>query len=1111
MPLFVHRSNRTERLVDALATVVAKPRAREHVLEPEWIVVSSPGMERWLSMQLSRRLGVWANPKFPFPRNLIQTLLDAADPDGREQGAGYEPTCMLFGIAAELRTRADDPLFAEVERYLRDDANARRRLALAARLSELFDQYLTYRPDELQSWAADGGASALGKDFQPALFRALIARHGAGHLAARAQRASRRLPHASLSEFPQRIHLFGLSSMPPLYLELLSALASAHEAHLYLLSPTREYFADLRPKPRRRERRQLSFDFDALDALGEDVAQEGHPLLTSLGRHARELQELLETRTSYRETAQDLYEDPGERCLLHVLQSDLLALRTRDQCGGTRHRLRPDDDSVSIHACHSPMRELEVLHDQLSRLISERGVQPHEIIVMTPVISEYAKVIDAVFSQPESQRPLIPFRIADRGASETQALMLALDALLDVLQGRFGANQVLDLLGFDLIRAGFEIAVDQVDALRSLIEDSGIRWGVDAEHRQAQDQPACDDNTWRFGLARLALGYSTGLAPEQLFAGCSPLSLESGQGQLLGQFLAFCETLFELRQLLQAPASAQDWPSRINQVVRVVFGDRADPGERKQLSLSLRELAEHAERAGFDEPFELTSLRALLERGLSTRQPTHGFMASGVTFCQMLPMRSIPFKVLCMIGLNDGVFPQSDTPFSFDIMHAKRRPGDRCRRDDDRQLFLEALLSAREQLLITFVGQSLKSGKPLPPSVLVNELIDCASRSCELPDAARDKALTPLARAAHMESRLLLRHPLSGTSPRYFGADADARLFSYARGSCKAARAVVARAATPARFSVLTGTPPERPTEIGLQDLERALMRPAREFCQRRLGLYLGDDLSALPEREPMELNALERWKIATEWLEHMLAGKPEASRLEVQRARGRLPHFVSGDLFYDDLQATLESIERTFGALTRGAPMRKLDVDLTLDGMHVSGSLAELFDTAHVRVQYSEPQGRHELRHFVRHVVMRCLAEQDPGLGLPRASYLIGRESSLCLELRGSATEALRELLLLYTEALSQPLPLFAAASRTYAEQLAKGNAREQALSAARRAYGDEYQAARDDSRGLDYSDAYAVQLFGSFEQMLAQEGSRFENSALRLYQPLMAARRDV
>lgn len=1109
MPLYVHRSNRTERLVDALAKVVARPRStvpgqpHKRVLEPEWIVVSSPGMERWLSMQLSRRLGVWANPSFPFPRKLIQSLLDAADPQGRERGAGYDPTCMLFGIAGQLRTAADDPLYGEVERYLRRDEHARRRLALAERMAELFDQYLTYRPEVVQSWAADGG-----EGFQPALLRALIARHGPGHLAARAQRALMRLPRGPLPDFPQRIHLFGLSSMPPLYLELLSALASAHEAHLYLLSPSREYFADLRPKRRRRERRQLSFDFGASEAEGPP---EGHPLLASLGRHARELQELLESRTQYQESIEDLYDEPGERCLLHVLQSDLLALRTRDDGGAPRHRLDPADDSVSIHACHSPMRELEVLHDQLSRLISERGVQPHEIIVMTPNISEYAKVIDAVFSQPDSERPSIAFRIADRGVSETQPLMLALDALLDVLQGRFGANQVLDLLGFDLIRERFEIAVDQVDALRDLIEESGIRWGVDAAHREANDQPGCADNTWRFGLLRLALGYSTGLAPDQLFAGCSPLPLSSGQGALLGQFLSLCETLFELRDRLALPADASAWTQRMEHLLREIFGERADPGERKQLTAALRELADSATRAGFEEQFDLTSLRALLERGLSARQPAHGFLAAGVTFCQLLPMRSIPFKVLCLLGLNDGIFPQSDTPLSFDIMAQERRPGDRCRRDDDRQLFLEALLSAREQLLITFVGQSQRSGKPLPPSVLVNELIDHAARSCELPNV--HGPLTPLARAAHMEARLMLRHPLSGTSPRYFGADDDARLFSYARGSCKAARASVARADTrsPARFAVLEGPLPERPSELSLQDLERALMRPSREFCQRRLGLYLGDDLSALPEREPMELNALERWKIGTQWLEHMLSGRPEASRLEVLRARGCLPHFVSGDVFYDDLHATVEAIRGRWSELTRGAPMRKLDVDLTLDGMHLSGSLSELFDAAHVRVQYSEPQGRHELRHFVRHVVMRCMAEQDPGLRLPRSSHLIGRESSLCLELKGSAADALRELLGLYVQAVSEPLPLFTSSSRKYAEALAQGQSSDQALSAARRAFGDEYQASRDESHSLDYLDAYAVQLFGSFDQMLALAGARFADCALRLYQPLMAARREL
>lgn len=1107
MVFYVHRSNRTERLVDALAEIVAVPQA--NVLAPEWIVVSSPGMERWLSMQLAARVGVWANPQFPFPRKLIDTVMLATLGQRVEQAGGYDPTCMLFSIAALLRASLDDPRFVEVKRYLGDDTRPGRRLALSTRLAELFDQYLTYRPDKVLQWQA--GAE---QDFQAPLMRALIEKHGPHHLAARAAQtcAALRARSEPLPGLPQRIHLFGLSSMPPLYLDLLGALGHCHDLHLFVLSPSQEYFADLAPKPRarghseRKGRRKVSSAQLQLSFEDETFDRPSHPLLASLGRHAREFQALLEERLQYVEGSADLYQEPGQDCLLHVLQSDLLSLRQRGAEAAPRHVLDPDDDSISLHACHGPMRELEALHDQLCQLISSGQVEPHEILVMTPNISGYAQVIDAVFSQPAVQRPQIPFRIADRGVAETRPFFLSLWALLDLLQSRFGANQLLDLLGFDLIRDRFGISVDQVDDLRDWIKASEIRWGVDAAHRAAEEQPACAENTWQFGLARLVLGYSTAHAPDLLYRGVSPAAVESGQGQLLGSFLELCHTLFELKRTFASDATAAEWSERMVRLLDLVYADHADAGERRQLLVALRELADQAALAGYDEAFDLSALRSLLSRSLSARMPAQGFLASGVTFCQLLPMRSIPFKVLCLVGLNDGVFPQSDTPLTFDQIASNRQLGDRSRRDDDRQLFLEALLSARHKLLITYVGQSQRTNKSLPPSVLVQELIDYVSQTCALPDQPED--LSDLQRVEAMQARLTVRHPLSAASPRYFGADSDPRLFSYAAGGCEAARASERRGEPPQPFAVLRQPAAERPRELTLRELERCLLRPARTFCQKRLNLVLGDDLSSLPEREPFDLDALERWKIATEWLENTLQGKPDASRYEVQRARGRLPHFVSGELAYGTLQGQVAQIQQVFSAIARGVQPRSVAVDLELSGIRLSGTIGDLYPDAHARVQYSELGSRHELRQFIRYVVLGCLAEQKPNLELPTRSLLVARKGAIAsFELpREQCVATMRELLELYAEAYQRPLPLFAHASLCYAEKIRKSGDEAAALRAARYEYGD--RRGRPGQK-KDLPDPYVEQLFGDFDQMCDLVGSGFATTTMRLYGPLLQARR--
>jgi exodeoxyribonuclease V gamma subunit len=1089
MSLFLHKSNRTERLCDALAEVVAHPLA--NVFEPEWIVVSSPGMERWLSNQLARRLSVWANPAFPFPRKVIDALLGSLVPAGALQVAAYEPACLTFGIARLLREHADDPAFAEPLRYCAGDNPQRKRLALAGKLAELFDQYLSYRPELMLRW------QELGDDgFQPALFKELCRTHGALHLPERARQALDALARGVRpTGLPQRLHVFGISSLPPLYIDLFGAFAQHADVHIFRLEACREYYGDLRSKRERKRnpvQRQLSFD-------PAEFQPEPHALLAALGRTGREFQELLEERTQYREGVRDLFEEPGEDSLLHVLQSDLLALRSRDE--RTRHLLQPDDHSISIHACHGPMREVEVLHDRLVELIAEHGVEAHEIVVMASDIGEYAPRIDAVFSQPAQQRPPIPFRIADRSLRDSEPLFLALDAVCDLLQSRFGANQVLDLLGIELIRERFEIAPDQLDRLRGWVEESGIRWAVDASQRTAAGQPGRDENTWHFGLARLALGFSTGAEPARLFAGCAPLALDPGEAALLGHFLEFCSRLFTWRSQFELPADAAEWERRIGALVDDMLGPNKNPAEQKQLRRALRELSSQAERAGFDEVFDLASLRALLGRDLAGTSAAHGFVSGGVTFCRVMPMRSIPFKVLCLLGLDDGKFPGRDERAGFDLIARQRKPGDRSRRDDDRQLFLEALLCARERLIISYVGHSPKDGKPLPPSVLVSELIDQAAQSCRLPDS-------PQPSAAELSERLTVHQPLSAASPRNFGHAADRRLFSYSQADCRAAAALIAPVHRAACFAVVSAPAPAAQT-LALGELERCLMRPSREFCQRRLGLYLGSDLGQLSEREPFALDPLERWQIGNEWLERLREDPAAVSDMEVQRALGRLPFGAAGKRVYDALARDVAAISGALAQVADGPRRASLPIDLPIAGLRLTGSLDELWSANQVGVQYSKLSSRHELRQFIRHVVLCCVAEQQPELALPTTSVLIGRKNNGVGAVRFSsgaaATSVLTELIVLYREALSAPLPLFAEASRAYVNALARGKSEADALDAARSDFGTRARAT--ENPGGD-QDAYVRQLYADFDEVLSARPGAFARSARRLYEPLLQSR---
>ncbi len=1104
--MFVYRSNRMEHLVAALAQVVQRP-LREP-LQPEWIAVPSAGMERWLSMQLAQRLGVWANPSFPFPRKLIESAFAAVLGDAQASSEAYDPACLLFSVASLLRERAQDPRFAAVASYVNDDPNGRRRLQLAQRVADLFDQYSTYRPELLLGWQ-----SAPADDWQAQLLRDLVERHGAGHIAARAAAFVQELAAGAgpVAGLPERVSLFGASTLPPLYVDLLGALSRRIEVHLFLLSPSREYYADARSAREidaqlRRSGRERSEQLEALHLA------ELHPLLASLGRHGRELQEVLETRGGYREAAGDLYEDPGQGTLLHALQSDMLQLLNREAesaDAAPRLLLDPNDASVAIHACHGPMREVEVLHDQLSALLQDPQIEPHDIIVMTPDIEAYAPVIDAVFSQTQG-RPAIPFRLADRGALSTQAVAGALDALLDLLEGRLGSSRVLDVLGLPLVRERFEISADEVETLRQWVADSGIRWGADAAHRAQVEQPEHDANTWRFGLERLVLGYVMPRDDDALFLGRAPAKLAASEAQLLGRFLELCDTLFALRAELQTPCSVQHWQERIDRLLAALIVARADTaGEHKLVRRALHTLAQHASTSGFTEPIDIHSLRQQLARTLDARLPAHGFLSGGVTFCQLVPMRSIPFKVVCLLGMNDGSFPATDVAPSFDEMAKRPRVGDRCRRDDDRQLFLEALLSARERLLISYVGQSVHDGKALSPSVLVSELIDHITRSFQLP--GEDTAAGFRQRATRMHERLLLRHPLQAFSPRYFGTDPDPRLFSYARGHCDGAARLLAQRQPRAEFWPRGAPAPSALPELRLSQLEAGLVHPLKMFARERLGLVLGDDIEQLPDREPLSLDNLERWQLGTELIERLRADGVISHAWPAFAARGTLPPGTLGVLEFRDVAATAAELVTSFWEHAQGQASMPLDFELPLGGVRLVGTLSQLWSRAAVYLQYSRLGTRHELRCWVRHLVLQCLRKERGGAQLPARSVLVGRAPGdgaagaiAWGPIDDDPRAVLESLIEVFLLARTGPVPLLEHASRAFGEAIAKQLPVGEALGRARSAYATSSLQSQGDA-----NDAYVSEIYRSWDEILAQDAPlSFIEAAQRVYLPMLSAR---
>ena len=1029
--LILHHSNRLERLADALAETLQTPLASP--LEREVIAVQSTGMARWLSLALAGRLGVSANVRFPFPARLVWEIFRALVP-GVPERSPYAREVMTWRLMGLLPEVLGEPGFEPLRAYLREEDDLRR-YHLAGRIADLFDQYLVYRPDWIARWER-------GEDdvWHARLWRRLAAMGGRDHRVNIQKDALAALGAGRIADLPLRISLFSISTLPPVELEVFARLAEFLDVHLFLLNPCLHYWTEIRSE--RDIARQVK-DQDPRRLYLET----GNSLLASLGKQGQDFLRLLQ---DYDFDEEEAFEEPGEDGLLHCVQSDILILRNLGEDPGTRRPVNPDDRSIQVHSCHSPMREIEVLYDQLLALFeADPALEPGDVAVMTPDIEAYAPVIEAVFGTAESGRN-IPFSIADRHRRAESPATNAFLALLEVFEGRFGAEQVLALLEAEAVRRRFGIAEGDLPQIRDWVREVGVRWGADSEGRRALGLPATLEHTWRAGLDRLLLGYALPGEGRSLYAGILPYDeVEGAAGHVVGRLCAFVEALFSLREEMGRARPPEAWVTTLAGVLRGCLDAGEDEeGEVAAIRLAILSLAEDAKRAGFAGPVSLAVARAALQASLEAGHGGGRFLTGRVTFCAMVPMRSVPFKVVCLVGMNDGSYPRSRRAPGFDLMSQDARPGDRSCRDDDRYLFLEAILSARDVLYLSYVGQSVRDNSPLPPSVLVSDLLDYVERGFA---AGAD--------AGGLRDRIVTRHPLHAFSPRYFGR--DVRLFSFSEELCEASRQRRLASGTEAPFiaAPLPEPAPEwRTADLG--QLVRFFQHPTRYFVRERLRIHLDEQEETVESREPFVLEGLAAYGLRQELLDLTLAGCPPAEALPIVRAGGRLPEGRVGEVLFAAQAERVVAFARELDRLRQADRLEPIPVDLDLGPVRLAGWLSGLSAQGLLDYRLTSPKPRDWIALWLRHLLLNALRPA----GVAQTSVWLGDGEAIHLKPVNDAGAYLRYMAAAYWEGLRRPLPLFPETSFAFAERLHRTQDEEKARRSAQSAWrGNDYQPGED------------------------------------------------
>ena len=1021
MPLNISTSNRMENLVEALAVVLRRPLASPFT--PEILVVQSKGMQRWLAMELAARLGIWANCKYPFPNKVVWDLFLQALPELTDASA-FSPELLTWKIMGLLPGFREHREFAPLSSYLEGDGDGLKRFQLAGKIADTFDQYTMYRPEMLLRWEEGEGG-----DWQQLLWRALV-QSGKGEHRGRVKLDFARLlaRNGGARGLPERITVFGISYLPSYHLDILSEVSNYTEVNLFLLSPCREYWGDIVSA------RQMS----RLSPERRGYLVEGNPLLASLGKLARDFSNLVIGCESAAALEIDLYRDPGEGRLLDAIQSDILNLRGREQRDaadpdgegrGGKREVAAQDRSVQIHSCHSPMREVEVLHDNLLALLeSARDLAPRDIIVMTPDIESYAPYISMVFGGCQDPARKIPYSIADRSLAKEGQITEALLKLLGLPGSRLGVTDVFDILESPPVARRFGLDSGELETVRGWLEDTRVRWGADEGHRERLGLPAYRENSWRAGLDRLLLGYCMPEEGDRLFHGMLPYDeLEGDATRTLGKFAGFVRRAEALAEDFAAGRTLGQWREAIFTLLSdFIDADEELAHESAAVHAVVQSLEDLEQKAGFSEELDLVVIRSWLSSRLAESEKGFGFLTGEVTFCAMLPMRSIPFRVVCLIGMNDGVFPRQSRPPGFDLIARDMQPGDRSLRDEDRYLFLECLLSARQVLYLSYLGQSVKDNSPIPPSVLVSEFLDAvdAGFSCG---------------GQSPEERLVTRHRLQPFSRSYF--DGKSGLFSYSSENCNA---LIEAGRHPGERSSFISrplkTPPEEMRQVTLAQLVRFFGNPSRYLLENRLEIRLGDQSVPLQERESFAVEGLEAYGLNQSLLEKCLCGESVEDFLAVTRCRGILPPARHGEAVFAGALAEVTKLAGKIESSCCGSLcLEPFAFDEPVGEFRLTGKIDGIRQLRKISYRCAKLKAKDEIRCWIEHLVLNAFAPP----GYPRESLLIMTDAARGFRPVDNPLEMLATLLEGYWQGLRLPLRFFPVSSLEFAASGSLGSAR--------------------------------------------------------------------
>ncbi|MBF0236652.1 MAG: exodeoxyribonuclease V subunit gamma [SAR324 cluster bacterium] len=1164
--LHILTSTNSENLVNELIRIVSEQPLSDPMRQ-EVVVVSGKGMEQWLLRKLTETLGIWTYESFPFINRIFQKWGESSSTE-RLTDPRFEPDSMLWQLYQILGNSAEIPELLTLQPYLNEAHQARRslkRYQLADKLASLFDQYQAFRPEMIQAWdensedwqtrvmehLAPQGAETnrefwkTTEQWQKSLWKLLSQGAEKKHRPAVFGRLAQTLENDTTfrETLPERMFLFNVFSLPPMHLLALKAMSCHCDIYLMLKMP-----------------------FHATDQKIWRSDLTLHPLLSSLGQYAFQFLDLLghsltpQTRqiTSEKKVATERQQHPDvahKESLLTQLQ--IAILHPQKNPSSPLNHFSPEDDSLSVHVVHSPVREVEVLKDYLLRAFEQAAQQsillePEEIHIVTPQLEVYAPLLEALLnsagSHSSEKLPWLPFFISGRHSIQRLPLVEDLFRLFDLVQSRLELSRVLDFLGSERVLRRFNLNLEELGKIRQWLSDAGVRWGNNSAHVQemtGSDTKLPDENTWQHGIDRLLLGVVMSSPEDQPFTFSSheilpyphiegndsqilgkllhfhedqPFSsheilpyphIEGNDSQILGKLLHIHDSLFKiLESLKKHPQRTFDaWNQAKKQWMDLFSLSRQEEPHALEIELTWNALAYNQKNTDSDSveiSFEV--IQAWLKQTLEQKTGGSG-SGKGIRVSDLKTVQGIPAKIICFLGMNDGVFPTKPAPPHFDLMALAPLETDSSVKDKDRFEFLDLLLCAQHKVFISYVGRNVINNTEQQPSTVVSELLDAVEKQF-FPQGGESLQRSEQKQAVH--KILVKEHRLQPFHSVYFlqsDSVSAQTLKSYSHSHFEVARKRGIPPFRERRFAEKPITDPiAAPGVVNLDALIAFWKDPCKQFL-RGIGIHLSS-AEEIPDTEPFAMNRLEEYLLREQLVARSLEDKDLRALFKVAKLKGSVPQGYVGDLWFAGEKRALQQFAGDIRNHQRTASREQpLGVDFPLGDWRITGTLSHLWSCGLIVYRPAKAKSKDYLSLWIQHLVLNLIPVPTHMEKRSRFVYL-EKDQPKSFYFESLTTEQAQSYLIclleLYHLGRSQPLPFFPKTCMKYAELMNKkdwdATSHDSALQNAMNEWDGENQ---DGERTGDATDASIAYCFG--DQFPESRMDQFQRIAREVFQHLL------